>query len=477
MSQSGNGPTLSAPPSPALSSYSDHHPAGHPSTTINTSGPPFYKLKPKLRNNTTGSSNSQSSFQSSSSSFKKGKSRSPTSGGEDEVVGMTSEDENPSAQFSFTRKARQQSMDSIASISTNASNSSKKRSFIAAMGNSGIGGVLGTNNRPSGMNSTTTNSRSGGIDLHQIRGVTPSSISTPDSSVPGTPASDYGGQSTSEMMALGCMPPSLLFPSSSRDFHGGDGEEMTTDEEEEDSLHFGGYGMSDSMFETKDDEEHEYEDEEGDETAECGTTDSGTFSSPVSLMAGSAIGDSLINPRGPDRKRSKTSKKKNRNYDSQMDREAAAMFSPLSLLSSANGSHAAYKNNRGTGEGGNIAVPTISNSTSPSSQATASAATLAAIQAAAAANGLNTASTPTGRIWVPNNAKPYKCHVIGCDKAYKQQNGLKYHRLHGHCNANSNGQEGEDLSTNEEDKPFGCYVGSACGKKYKKCVLARVLVK
>lgn len=35
-----------------------------------------------------------------------------------------------------------------------------------------------------------------------------------------------------------------------------------------------------------------------------------------------------------------------------------------------------------------------------------------------------------------NADKPYKCPAAGCDKAYKQMNGLKYHRLHGHCNQN-----------------------------------------
>ena len=32
--------------------------------------------------------------------------------------------------------------------------------------------------------------------------------------------------------------------------------------------------------------------------------------------------------------------------------------------------------------------------------------------------------------------RPYKCPAPGCDKAYKQMNGLKYHRVHGHCNQN-----------------------------------------
>jgi transcription factor SFP1 len=33
--------------------------------------------------------------------------------------------------------------------------------------------------------------------------------------------------------------------------------------------------------------------------------------------------------------------------------------------------------------------------------------------------------------------KPYKCKNLGCDKAYKNMNGLKYHRMHGICNKNN----------------------------------------
>lgn len=79
---------------------------------------------------------------------------------------------------------------------------------------------------------------------------------------------------------------------------------------------------------------------------------------------------------------------------------------------------------------------------------------------------------PSGRVWTPPASKPFKCPVAGCDKAYKQQNGLKYHRLHGHCNnrgrdpATTGGEE--DGRETLEEKPFGCYVGQACGKRYKK---------
>ncbi|KAI8338687.1 hypothetical protein BC941DRAFT_423588 [Chlamydoabsidia padenii] len=53
--------------------------------------------------------------------------------------------------------------------------------------------------------------------------------------------------------------------------------------------------------------------------------------------------------------------------------------------------------------------------------------------------------------------KPYKCMVQGCDKAYKNPNGLKYHKEHGHCN---------DNEMNETPKPYQCTIGD-CGKRYK----------
>lgn len=74
--------------------------------------------------------------------------------------------------------------------------------------------------------------------------------------------------------------------------------------------------------------------------------------------------------------------------------------------------------------------------------------------------------------------KPYKCPVIGCEKTYKNQNGLKYHKLHGHQNQtlhlNEDGTYSivDPLSNTpypdgmgmEKDKPYRCEV---CGKRYK----------
>lgn len=55
--------------------------------------------------------------------------------------------------------------------------------------------------------------------------------------------------------------------------------------------------------------------------------------------------------------------------------------------------------------------------------------------------------------------KPYRCSVPGCEKAYKQPNGLKYHQTHGHCSQTA-------LTIEEESKSFVCH-DLVCGKRYK----------
>ncbi|KAI8047244.1 uncharacterized protein B0P05DRAFT_481840 [Gilbertella persicaria] len=59
-----------------------------------------------------------------------------------------------------------------------------------------------------------------------------------------------------------------------------------------------------------------------------------------------------------------------------------------------------------------------------------------------------------------NADKPYKCPVSGCDKAYKNPNGLKYHNQHGHCNLL------DEENENSLSKPYQCTIGE-CGKRYK----------
>lgn len=58
-----------------------------------------------------------------------------------------------------------------------------------------------------------------------------------------------------------------------------------------------------------------------------------------------------------------------------------------------------------------------------------------------------------------NADKPYKCPIGGCDKAYKNPNGLKYHNQHGHCNMTAD--DNDTLA-----KPYQCTIGD-CGKRYK----------
>lgn len=80
--------------------------------------------------------------------------------------------------------------------------------------------------------------------------------------------------------------------------------------------------------------------------------------------------------------------------------------------------------------------------------------------------------------FVGEEIKPFKCPVIGCEKAYKNQNGLKYHKQHGHQNQqlkeNADGTFSiVDPATSipypgtvgmEKEKPYRCEV---CGKRYK----------
>ncbi|RDW72992.1 hypothetical protein BP6252_06899 [Coleophoma cylindrospora] len=74
--------------------------------------------------------------------------------------------------------------------------------------------------------------------------------------------------------------------------------------------------------------------------------------------------------------------------------------------------------------------------------------------------------------------KPFRCPVVGCEKAYKNQNGLKYHKTHGHTTQqlHENGDGtfsivNPETSTPypgtlgmEKEKPYKCEV---CGKRYK----------
>ncbi|KAF9372584.1 Transcriptional regulator of ribosomal biogenesis proteins [Podila verticillata] len=66
-----------------------------------------------------------------------------------------------------------------------------------------------------------------------------------------------------------------------------------------------------------------------------------------------------------------------------------------------------------------------------------------------------------GRSSTSNADKPYRCTVSGCDKAYKNPNGLKYHNQHGHS-AQPGMSEDERLNA----RPYRCTFLD-CGKCYK----------
>ncbi|KAI8605137.1 hypothetical protein EDD21DRAFT_284979, partial [Dissophora ornata] len=56
--------------------------------------------------------------------------------------------------------------------------------------------------------------------------------------------------------------------------------------------------------------------------------------------------------------------------------------------------------------------------------------------------------------------KPYRCSVPGCDKTYKNPNGLKYHNQHGHSST------GLGEADNPDARPYVCTF-LECGKRYK----------
>ncbi|KAF9899538.1 hypothetical protein BX616_002967 [Lobosporangium transversale] len=66
-----------------------------------------------------------------------------------------------------------------------------------------------------------------------------------------------------------------------------------------------------------------------------------------------------------------------------------------------------------------------------------------------------------GRPGTAGADKPYRCNVNGCDKAYKNPNGLKYHNQHGHSV-----QPGSTEDEKAGSKPYRCTFMD-CGKCYK----------
>ncbi|KAJ2827274.1 Transcriptional regulator of ribosomal biogenesis proteins, partial [Coemansia erecta] len=141
-------------------------------------------------------------------------------------------------------------------------------------------------------------------------------------------------------------------------------------------------------------------------------------------------------------------------YDDDIIAAIASATNPLFLSSVASSGKSLHEtiSNASLAQAANAAVVAVSGDDDydevhlPPSVTAAMAGAVAAA-AAAKAHGL-----------LPRDDKPYRCPVSGCDKAYKNPNGLKYHNLHGHCNL------AEDALS--ASKPYKCRVPE-CYKAYK----------
>ncbi|KAK7984912.1 hypothetical protein PG988_002534 [Apiospora saccharicola] len=85
---------------------------------------------------------------------------------------------------------------------------------------------------------------------------------------------------------------------------------------------------------------------------------------------------------------------------------------------------------------------------------------------------------PNGLMIPREEDKPFKCPVIGCEKAYKNQNGLKYHKQHGHQTQqlHENGDGTFSIVNPETSAPYPGEMGMEkekphkcewCNKRYK----------
>jgi transcription factor SFP1 len=68
--------------------------------------------------------------------------------------------------------------------------------------------------------------------------------------------------------------------------------------------------------------------------------------------------------------------------------------------------------------------------------------------------------------------RPFRCPQPGCQKSYKQANGLKYHMLKGQCNFEvRDAMEWAGLTQEEAEeraKPYACAAGDGCLKRYRQ---------
>lgn len=89
---------------------------------------------------------------------------------------------------------------------------------------------------------------------------------------------------------------------------------------------------------------------------------------------------------------------------------------------------------------------------------------------AAAATDPNEPPLPAPSLFATH--KPWRCPKPGCNKSYKQSNGLKYHQSKGVCDFQiHDAVEWQGLTEQEAEersRPFLCAVGSGCTKRYRQ---------
>lgn len=112
-------------------------------------------------------------------------------------------------------------------------------------------------------------------------------------------------------------------------------------------------------------------------------------------------------------------------------------------------------------------TPQSSRAPSPTNTAgTAATPTAVTSQASSSASISSNISRPASSLLL---AKPFRCPKPGCNKSYKQANGLKYHIQHGSCNFAPRDESLECLSEKEAEarlKPYQCQV-PPCTRRYK----------
>ncbi|ORY34109.1 hypothetical protein BCR39DRAFT_236708 [Naematelia encephala] len=82
-----------------------------------------------------------------------------------------------------------------------------------------------------------------------------------------------------------------------------------------------------------------------------------------------------------------------------------------------------------------------------------------------------TAEPPLPQPSLFSTHKPWRCPNPGCNKAYKQSNGLKYHQQKGQCDFAIHDAVDLGLTVEEAEernRPFVCAVGAGCNKRYRQ---------